>query len=540
MNRSIRLFLQWSLVAFLITFITAGPTSAGWLRDRLRSRCCKPLLKRCHIASAPSVSCGPSSTGCCPAPAYSAPACSAPEIRYSYDAPVDDTSVIDVAPVQEASHCGCASAAHLSSPIASDVYESATMEEPAFMDSSMMEYTSPHDHGMPVDSAIEAPMVPSYDSGTVIEPAPADSVPMDEQPFESDVVETAPVEAAPIESASDAPATTEPEEKPAPPSEPPVTQTPSATPFGAPAENDAPVEPSTDALFGGNEPMEDTPMIEAPTEPSTDDLFGAPVDEPTDNNEANVDDLFGGSSDEPAAPSEVPATDAAPADEAMDDLFGTPDDSAPVPETTPAEGAIDDLFGTPDDAAPAEEKPSESSAIDDLFGSTDGAASDEREVTLSQDPAIELESASPEEPPRVDAKGIDDLFDAPSSDLPEATLDDLFGSNPTQASPHRQSPNSKSHDPEAEKSRSVSVVSSILSMETTFDQTQQRTWIDNTGRFHTEGRLIEINETHIRLLKTNGKTCTVPHSRLCAADAAYVDALRTKIKSARVAMLTSK
>jgi len=50
-----------------------------------------------------------------------------------------------------------------------------------------------------------------------------------------------------------------------------------------------------------------------------------------------------------------------------------------------------------------------------------------------------------------------------------------------------------------------------------------RTWNDNTGTFQVEGRLIAILPDHVRLLKTNGRTTTVPMRRLSEADATYVE-----------------
>ena len=49
-----------------------------------------------------------------------------------------------------------------------------------------------------------------------------------------------------------------------------------------------------------------------------------------------------------------------------------------------------------------------------------------------------------------------------------------------------------------------------------------RWWTDNTGQFRTEGRLVEVQDEAVRLLKTNGKFCTVPRSRLSAPDRNYV------------------
>ena len=50
-----------------------------------------------------------------------------------------------------------------------------------------------------------------------------------------------------------------------------------------------------------------------------------------------------------------------------------------------------------------------------------------------------------------------------------------------------------------------------------------RMWNDNTGTFQVEGRLIAILPDHVRLLKSNGRTTTVPLRRLSESDAKYVE-----------------
>jgi hypothetical protein len=50
-----------------------------------------------------------------------------------------------------------------------------------------------------------------------------------------------------------------------------------------------------------------------------------------------------------------------------------------------------------------------------------------------------------------------------------------------------------------------------------------RAWSDNTGTYHIEGRLIAIFEDKVRVLKSTGKTTTVPMRRLSDADKKYVD-----------------
>ena len=93
---------------------------------------------------------------------------------------------------------------------------------------------------------------------------------------------------------------------------------------------------------------------------------------------------------------------------------------------------------------------------------------------------------------------------------------------------------------EAEAPESLQVVSAAKPVLRSLADTRVRTWIDNTGQFRTDGRLIEINQDNVRLMKTNGRTCTVPHSRLCEADAAYVKAIAKKLQLSQLAMLTSK
>ncbi|WP_039961051.1 SHD1 domain-containing protein, partial [Rhodopirellula europaea] len=68
------------------------------------------------------------------------------------------------------------------------------------------------------------------------------------------------------------------------------------------------------------------------------------------------------------------------------------------------------------------------------------------------------------------------------------------------------------------------------------DSTKTRTWIDNTGNWGTDGRLVEVRENEIQILKTNGRTCTVPMERLSEADRAYVDSIRAQVSELLFAM----
>lgn len=50
-----------------------------------------------------------------------------------------------------------------------------------------------------------------------------------------------------------------------------------------------------------------------------------------------------------------------------------------------------------------------------------------------------------------------------------------------------------------------------------------RPWIDNSGQYRVQGRLILILDGKVRLLKETGRTTTVPLDRLSEADRAYVE-----------------
>jgi hypothetical protein len=52
---------------------------------------------------------------------------------------------------------------------------------------------------------------------------------------------------------------------------------------------------------------------------------------------------------------------------------------------------------------------------------------------------------------------------------------------------------------------------------------QLREWVDDTGRFKTRARLISLLDGHVRLIKENGRTTTVPLNRLSQNDLEFVN-----------------
>lgn len=55
-----------------------------------------------------------------------------------------------------------------------------------------------------------------------------------------------------------------------------------------------------------------------------------------------------------------------------------------------------------------------------------------------------------------------------------------------------------------------------------------RDWVDNTGLFRVRGRVHQILDRHVRLLKDNGRFSTVPLRRLSPEDLQYVMQLRAE------------
>jgi len=155
--------------------------------------------------------------------------------------------------------------------------------------------------------------------------------------------------------------------------------------------------------------------------------------------------------------------------------------------------------------------------LDDLFGAPDAAAEPADADDLFAPPADEAVEEPATDAPAAD--DLDDLFGSPAGDASD-NFDDLFGARATN---HQQTV-------------SVEVRTSVDPLAAA----QQRVWVDNTGSFSTEGRLVEVGTDFIRLLKSNGRTCTVPMSRLSADDAAYIQAVSDHLRAAKLAMLSAR
>jgi hypothetical protein len=173
-----------------------------------------------------------------------------------------------------------------------------------------------------------------------------------------------------------------------------------------------------------------------------------------------------------------------PPAEAPNDLFGPATESEP---SAPAEVGGDlsgpsasEPAGNDQPATPAEP------TTPDLFGPTsnepstpaDAGASGATETPSAQPPAEETAPAEPSTTPE---------------EKPKDDADDLFGG-----------------------------FGAILREPGGLASDAMREWVDNTGRFACHGRMMEFQDGHVRLLKDNGRTTTVPIYRLSQSDLEFV------------------
>ncbi|MCA9202279.1 MAG: hypothetical protein KDA59_04515, partial [Planctomycetales bacterium] len=137
------------------------------------------------------------------------------------------------------------------------------------------------------------------------------------------------------------------------------------------------------------------------------------------------------------------------------------------------------------------------------------------------------------------ADNVDDLFGAPADNAEPApapapaageSIDDLFGAPPAaDEAPAAEEPapaenTQPAADPFADP----------------FSSLEMRRWKDNTGEFEVNGKLVVLAADYVRLLKDNGRHCTVPMNRLSQVDREYVEAFAAKNGLDRVEHLASR
>jgi hypothetical protein len=181
--------------------------------------------------------------------------------------------------------------------------------------------------------------------------------------------------------------------------------------------------------------------------------------------------------------------------------------AAEKPATPPQAAPSDDLFGAPS-------KPSD--AGNDLFGApteTKPAPAPAKEA-----PA-ELKMTPPAEKPSTPA--ADDLFGTPLSE-PAAPAEKP--ATPPQAAP-AEGDKSAPADKDKDKKKDDDLFGgfgAILRERGGLASNEMRHWVDNTGNFSCEGRLVRVLDGQVQLLKDNGHNSTVPMGRLSDADLSFV------------------
>jgi hypothetical protein len=250
-----------------------------------------------------------------------------------------------------------------------------------------------------------------------------------------------------------------------------------------------------------------------------DDLFGAPAAPataaPATEAMPKVDDLFG----TPAAPATEAPAPAADGAGKLDDLFGAP--AAPAAEAAPAA----DLFGAPAEPAPTQP----GAAADDIFGAPAPAADapPASETKSSLDDLFNFNSDRP-----AAESGTASAAIAPEKAGSDPDFEALFGNpvslstEPSPASGNDSLPAEPAAPAEAAPANPDSFddlfKTSSAPLPPVFRGAEFRTWVDNTGDYQVNARLVMIYPDRIRLIKDNGKFSTVPMSRLSQPDLAYV------------------
>lgn len=228
----------------------------------------------------------------------------------------------------------------------------------------------------------------------------------------------------------------------------------------------------------------------------------------------------------PPAESTEPTPADPPADTTPDVAPEEPADEAAATEPEVSEPAEAEESALPDADEPAEESPlsteDDAAAGDDLpeLDDADAPAVEDADADAPADaaPATDAMEEDPlggldEEAP-ADAADADPLGDLPGDEATDAATDaaddlDVLDDQTSHSIESNESTGFREVAPEA-----------VSSMEPAF-----RDWTDNTGRYKTKARLVQVTDSDVRLLKDNGRFTTVAKSRLSNGDLEYVEVM---------------
>ncbi len=235
---------------------------------------------------------------------------------------------------------------------------------------------------------------------------------------------------------------------------------------------------------------EDKPA-DKPEDKPIDNAEDKPADKPADKPEDKPADK---PEDKPADKPAAAGTDDVDLNKLFDGLDSGSAESA-KPADAPADPPADPPKGGDGAAQPA--KPADVN-LDDLFNGLDQATPAEKKEDAA-DKADEPRGGA-FEPPQLDPPAAEPKPEAPAEDKPAADDDPFKGAA----------------------------------------DLPLRRWIDNSGAFETEARLAVIAEGKVRLLKTNGRYCTVPMHRLSDADREYVEQMRAEFGVGAIGQLAGR
>jgi hypothetical protein len=153
------------------------------------------------------------------------------------------------------------------------------------------------------------------------------------------------------------------------------------------------------------------------------------------------------------------------------------------------------------------------------------------------EPADDLFTPEPpaETPPAETAPATEPAAPAEEPATPPAETDDLFGGEPPAAEPAATEPaptETPAETPaaapaEGEKTEETDDLfgraRGVLREAGGLDSNETRLWVDNTGKYSVNARLILFLDGHVRLLKDTGRTTTVPLKRLSERDLEFVN-----------------
>ena len=274
----------------------------------------------------------------------------------------------------------------------------------------------------------------------------------------------------------------------------PVIQTPVEPPVIEVAPIVTPVPPKVEPLNPVVEPVPTNldPIVVPPkTSPATDDLFGTEPAKPAPAKPAPAaDDLFG-TAPAKRAPAADKSTKTDPDEPSLDELFKVDGQAKPAPVPKKGEPSLDQLFEKPistttDEASQSNNNTDDAQSFDKLFSSPVVATEQPKQLQPAAVDTVTLPTESVPDP--IETKTT--TSDAVDSQ-PYLELDKLFGVGSFTPPPQ-------------------------------FDGAEYRQWVDNTGAYSIKARLTVIYSDKIKLTKENGKTTTVPLSRLSGADFGYV------------------